>query len=72
MYDGRDKNINSQINSLSKHILNTYVGVMQNKIYCKYRMINIYFRVCVRIFNRWKGCEIDNYNYWPHSYINSN
>ena len=32
MYDGRDKNINSQINSLSKHILNTYGGVMQKNI----------------------------------------
>ena len=55
MYDGRDKNTNSQINSSTKHILNTYGGVMQNKIYlCIYIMINIYFRVCVRIFNRWK------------------
>ena len=42
MYDGRDKNINSQTNSSTKHILNTYAGVMQNKIYCKYIMINIY------------------------------
>ena len=33
MYDERDKNINSQINSLTKHILNTY-GCAQNKIYC--------------------------------------
>ena len=53
MYDGRDKNTNSQTNSSTKHILNTYGGVMQNKIYlCIYIMINIYFRVCVRIFNR--------------------
>ena len=42
MYDGRDKNINSQTNSSTKHILNTYGGVMQNKIYCIYIMINIY------------------------------
>ena len=33
---------------------------------------NIYFIVCVRIFNRWKGREIDNYSYWPYFYINSN
>ena len=52
MHDGRDKNTNSQTNSSTKHILNTYGGVMQNKIYCIYIMINIYFRVCVRIFNR--------------------
>ena len=33
MYDGRDKNTNSQTNSSTKHILNTYGGVMQNKIF---------------------------------------
>ena len=33
MYDGRDKNTNSQTNSLTKHILNTYGGA-QNEIYC--------------------------------------
>ena len=38
--------------SSTKHILNTYGGVMQYKIYCIYIIINIYFRVCVRIFNR--------------------
>ena len=43
MYDGRDKNINSQTNSSIKYILNTY-GRAQNE--------NIYFGVCVRIFNR--------------------
>ena len=32
MYDGRDKNTNSQTNSSTKHILNTYGGVMQNEI----------------------------------------
>ena len=52
MYDGRDKNPNSQTNSSTKHMLNTYGGVMQNEIYCKQIMINIYFRVCVRIVNR--------------------
>ena len=53
MYDGRDKNTNLQTNSLTKYILNTYGGVMQNKIYCNLIMINtIYFRVCVRIFIR--------------------
>ena len=60
-YDGRDKKTNSKTNSSTKHILNTYGGVMQNKIYlCIYIMINIYFRVCVTIFNRWKetyGCK---------------
>ena len=52
MYDGRNKNTNSQTNSSTKHILNTYGGVMQNEIYCNQIMINIFFGVCVRIFNR--------------------
>ena len=34
MYDGRDKNINSEINSSTKYTSNTYGGVMQNEIYC--------------------------------------
>ena len=51
MHDARDKNINLQTNSSTKHILNTYGGVMQNEIYCTYIMKNIYFGVCVRIFN---------------------
>ena len=34
MYDGGDKNTNSQINSSTKHILNAYGGVIQNEIYC--------------------------------------
>ena len=34
MYDGRDKNTNSQTNSSIKHALYAYEGVMQNKIYC--------------------------------------
>ena len=33
MYDGRDKNINSEINSSTKYTSNTYGGVMQNEIY---------------------------------------
>ena len=32
MYDGRDKNINSQTNSSTKYILNIYEGA-QNEIY---------------------------------------
>ena len=32
--DGRDKNINSQINDLIKYLSNTHEGVMQNEIYC--------------------------------------
>ena len=52
MCDGRDKNINSQTNSSTKYISNTYESVMQNEIYFNYIMKNIYFRVCVRIFNR--------------------
>jgi len=71
MFDGRDKNINSQTNSSTKHILNTY-GCAQNEIYCNLIIINIYFRVCDRIFSRWKGREIDNYNYWSYFYINYN
>ena len=34
MYDGRDKNINSQTNSLTKYTSNTYGGVIQNEIHC--------------------------------------
>ena len=33
MYDRKDKNINSQTNSSTKHVLNAYGGVMENKIY---------------------------------------
>ena len=51
MYDGRNKNTNSQTNSSTKHILNTY-GCAQNEIYCNLIIINIYFRVCDRIFSR--------------------
>ena len=49
MCDGRDKNINSQTNSSTKYTSNTYGGVMQNEIQI---IINIYFRVYVRLFNR--------------------
>ena len=54
MYDGRDKTTNSQTNSSTKYIYisNTCGDGMQNEIYCNQIMINIYFRVCVRIFNR--------------------
>ena len=31
MFDGRNKNTNSQTNSLTKHILNTYGGA-QNEV----------------------------------------
>ena len=53
IYDGRDKTTNSQTNSSTKYIYisNIRGGGMQNEIYCNYIMINIYFRVCVRIFN---------------------
>ena len=34
MYDGRDKNTNSQINSSIKHIFNTKNGGAHNEIYC--------------------------------------
>ena len=35
MYDGTDKNTNSETNvSAIKYILNTYGGVMQNEVYC--------------------------------------
>ena len=32
MYEGRDKNTNSQTNDSIKYISNTYRGVMQNEI----------------------------------------
>ena len=38
-------------------------------------MINIYFRVCVRIFNRGKRCEVEIIiiiSYKAYFYINSN
>ena len=34
IYDGRDKNTDSQTNGLIKYISNIHGGVMQNKIYC--------------------------------------
>ena len=52
MYDGRDKNINSQTNNSVKYISNTYGDVTKNEIYYNKIMISIYFRVCVRIFDR--------------------
>ena len=52
IYDERDKNTNSQTNGSFKYISNTHEGVMQNEIYCKQIMTNIYFGVYVRIFNR--------------------
>jgi hypothetical protein len=54
MHDGGDKNTNSQINDSIKYISNTRGGMMQNEIYYNQITINIYFRVCVRIFNRLK------------------
>ena len=48
MYDGRDKNTNSETNvSAIKYILNTHGGVMQNEVYCNQVIINMYFRACV-------------------------
>ena len=55
MYDGRDKNTNSQTNSSTRHILNTYGGVMQNKIYCNYIMINIYLEYVLEYLIDEKG-----------------
>ena len=52
MYDGRNKNTNLETNGSIKYISIIYEGVMQNKIYCNWTMINMYFRVFV-IFNRW-------------------
>ena len=63
MYDGRDKNTNSQINSSTKYLLNTYGGMMQNKIYYNQIMINIYFKYVLDYLIDEKGCKIDNYNY---------
>ena len=52
MYDGRDKNTNSQINSSTKYVSNTYRGVMRNEIYFHQITKNTNSRVCVRMFNR--------------------
>ena len=54
MYEERDKNTNSQTNGSIKYISNTHDGMMQNEIYCKQRLINMYFRVRFRILNRSK------------------
>ena len=35
MYDGRDKNTNSQINDSTKYITNIHGVVMQNEIYTR-------------------------------------
>ena len=50
MYDGRYRNTNSQTNGLTKYISNIQGGVIQNEL--QLVMINMYFRVCVKIFNR--------------------
>ena len=47
MYDGRVKNINSQTNSSTKYISNTYRGVMQNEIYYNWIIINIYLEYLI-------------------------
>ena len=51
MYGGKDKNTNSQTNDSIKHISNIRGDMVQNKIYCNWIMINMYFRACVTIFN---------------------
>ena len=38
VYDEGDKNTNSHTNYLIKYISNTVGGVMQNEIYCNYKM----------------------------------
>ena len=62
IYDGRDKNINSQTNNSVKYISNTYGDVTKNEIYYNKIMINTYFRVYIRIFIDERGCDINNYN----------
>ena len=52
MYDGRDKNTNSQTNGSIKFILIIYGGVMQYEIYSNQIIINMYFIVDVKIFNK--------------------
>ena len=62
MYDGRDKNTNSQTNSSTKHILNTYGGA-QNEIYCNIIMKIYILEYMLEYLIEEKGHEIDNYNY---------
>ena len=63
MYDGRDKNINSQTNGSLKYISNIYGGAMQNEIYCNLiRKICILEYVLEYLIDE-RGHEIDNYNY---------
>ena len=59
MYNGRHKNINSKTNCSIKYISNIHRDVMQNKIYCNWIMINMYFKVCVRILIDERGREIE-------------
>ena len=63
MYNGRDRNTNSQINSSTKYISNTYGGVMQNESYCNQIMINIYLEQVLEYLIDKKELEIYNYNY---------
>ena len=56
MYDERDKNINSQINSSIKYIPNIHRDVMKNNIYGNQIMINMYFKVCVKIILKYISC----------------
>ena len=62
IYNGRDKNTNSQINCSIKHILNTYGGA-QNKTYCN-KITKIYIlEYMLEYLIDEKGREIDIYNY---------
>ena len=58
MYDGRDKNINSQTNGSIKYISNTHVGVMQNKIYYNQIMIICILEYVLEYLIDERECEI--------------
>jgi hypothetical protein len=63
MYDGRDKNTNSQTNGSIKYISNTREGVMQNEVYWNYIIINIYLEYMLEYLIDERAREIYNYNY---------
>ena len=51
--------IHKQMVQLNIYISNIYGVVIQNEIYCKLIMINIYFRVCVECLIDKREREID-------------
>ena len=61
MYDGRDKNINSQTNYSINYIYQTHKEVVQNEIYCNLIMINIFLEYVLEYLIDKKDVRYNNY-----------